>query len=133
LSWFSAELEYEWLNGFKARVAGQEVLFLKGQNVTGNLKFHIIPVGPVQPNLCVGFGGMQYRVNDQLGLGLSHQQWAFAGRLGGGLDIYLTKHFLINGEGTVILTTHDITAPTSRQSLTGLYYVSTEAGFQYRF
>jgi hypothetical protein len=28
---------------------------------------------------------------------------------------------------------NDITSPTSRQSLTGLYYVSTEAGFQYRF
>jgi hypothetical protein len=38
------------------------------------------------------------------------------------------KHFLINGEGTVILTANDITSPTSRQSLTGLYYASTEAG-----
>src|SRR5262249_9620465 len=124
---------YEWLNGFKANSGGQEVLLLKGQNVTGNLKFHIIPVGPVQPNLCVGFGGMHYRANDQLGLGLSHQQSAFASRLGGGLDIYLTKPFLINGEGTVILTSNDIASPTSRQSLTGLYHVSTEAGFQYRF
>ena len=55
------------------------------------------------------------------------------GVLVGRLDVYLTKHFLINGEGTVILTTNDITSPTSRQSLTGLYYLSTKAGFQYRF
>jgi hypothetical protein len=64
---------------------------------------------------------------------LSRWSTPLMGVLVGRLDVYLTKHFLINGEGTVILTTSDITSPTSRQSLTGLYYLSTEAGFQYRF
>jgi hypothetical protein len=133
LSWFSTEVEYEWLNGFDASFNGQDLLRIKGQNVTGNMKFHFIPVGPVQPNFLVGFGGMEYKVEDRIGAGRTQSQWAWATKLGGGLDIYMTKHFLFNAQGSVVLTTNDITDPTSSESVTGLYYVSAQAGFQYRW
>jgi hypothetical protein len=133
LSWLSTEVDYEFLNGFQAKVAGQDALLFKGHAVTGDLKFHFIPVGPVQPNFLIGFGGMKYSVRDELGLGLKGGQWAFAARLGGGIDFYLTRHFLLNVEGSAVLTTNDITNPTSRESVTGLYYFSTQFGLQYRW
>jgi len=132
-SWFSTEVDYEFLNGFKAEVAGSDALRFKGHAVTGDMKFHFIPVGPIQPNVLVGFGGMKYMINDDLGLGLKSGQWAFAARLGGGIDFYLTHHFLLNVEASAVLTTNDITDPTSTKSLTGLYYFSTQFGIQYRW
>jgi hypothetical protein len=133
LSWLSTGVEYEFLNGFEAKVAGKEALLFKGHTVTGDLKFHFIPKGPVQPNILLGFGGMKYTIKDQLGLGLTGGQWAFAARLGGGVDFYLSRHFLLNAEGSAVLTTNDITDPTSRESVTGLYYFSTQFNFQYRW
>ena len=132
-SWLSTEVEYEFLNGFEAKVAEQDALLFKGHAVGGNLKFHFIPVGPVQPNVLIGFGGMKYSITDELGLGLKGGQWAFAARLGGGIDFYLSRHFLLNVQGSAVLSTNDITDPTSAESVTGLYYFSTQFGFQYRW
>ncbi len=133
LSWLSTGIDYEFLNGFQAKIAGRDALLFKGHVVTGDLKFHFIPKGPVQPNILIGFGSMKYAIKDELGLGLSGGQWAFAARLGGGVDFYLTRHFLLNAEGSAVLTTNDITNPTSLESVTGLYYFSTQFNFQYRW
>jgi hypothetical protein len=132
-SWISTEGHYEFLNGFDAKVNGRDALHFKGTAVTGDFKFHFIPKGPVQPNFLIGIGGMKYTVNDELNLGLKGGQWAFAGRLGAGIDFYFTRHFLMNVEGSAVLTTNDITNPTAKTSVTGLYFFSTQFGFQYRW
>jgi hypothetical protein len=113
-------------------VLGIEVIRVKGHTLTGNVKVPI-PLGPVQPYALGGIGATRYTVEERLGLGLSFSEWAFAGRLGGGLDLYLTRSFLLNGAVTLILTTHDVNNPTERENITALYYAGAQFGFQYRF
>jgi hypothetical protein len=135
------EGQYEWVSGFDF-VGTQDVppLFQKGDTlarlqshtVTANLKL-LLPIWRIQPYLLAGIGGAYYVIDDKTGFGAGGDEWAFAGRVGVGGDLYLTKNLLAFVEVSGVLTTLDITAPTTSQSLTGLYYLSTQLGLQWRF
>jgi opacity protein-like surface antigen len=133
LSWLAAELEYEWTSGFEAKGAGgAKLLSLEGNILTLNGKL-ILPTGRVQPYLLAGFGGTAFSVTDQARLGLKVSGTGAAARLGGGLDIYVTPHIVLNLGADVVGTTNNLSQATRARSQTGLDYVSTQLGLQYRW
>jgi outer membrane protein W len=141
LSWLALEAQYEWVAGLDfvatqdlGPVAGKgdTLARLQSHTVTANLKL-LLPIWRIQPYLLAGIGGAYYVIDDKTGFGAGGDEWAFAGRVGVGGDLYLTKNLLAFVEVSGVLTTLDITAPTTSQSLTGLYYLSTQLGLQWRF
>lgn len=133
LSWLAAELEYEWTSGFEVKGAGgAKLLRLEGNILTLNGKV-ILPTGRVQPYLLAGFGGTAFSVTDQARLGFKVSGTGAAGRLGVGVDIYVTPHIVLNLGADVVLTTNDLSQASQLRSQTGLDYVSTQLGLQYRW
>jgi len=115
----SAELEFEWLEGFDLNVAGAEV---EAWALTANAKGHLM-TGRIQPFLLVGLGIMQAEI-DGAGVFGDPKQEGFAARFGGGVDVYATENFVVSVGADYVLPTGD---------LDGLDYVALQWGFQYRF
>ena len=126
------EAGYEWVRGFVGTARDIQLVRFTGNTFTGNIKL-FIPLGPIQPNVLAGIGATRYAAEDQLGLGLSSSSWAYAIRLGGGVDVYLTRHFLLNGTVTVLLSSHDFDDYATIENLSAMNYVAAQFGFQYRF
>ncbi len=132
--WFSAEVEVEWLDGFKSDASGADALgplFSKIDFepvvVTANMKGYIL-TGRYQPFLLVGGGVMTAEAKLQSpappGVRRSITDTEFAMRFGGGIDFYATKNVVVSLEADYVL-------PVS--SLSDLDYISIGWGFQYRF
>ncbi len=71
------------------------------------------------------------KLEDKLGFGLSKSTTDFAGRLGVGIDVYLTSHVLLTAGASAVLTTTDISV--AGQKIEPIFYVGGQAGVQYRF
>ncbi|MAI78444.1 MAG: hypothetical protein CL917_05870 [Deltaproteobacteria bacterium] len=132
LSWLAFEAEYEWLHAMKLESQGFEIGDFKPNTVTGNLKL-IIPTWRIQPYLLLGAGVAIWNID---GDGHSQSSTGFAGRVGLGLDTYLSKHWVFNIEATGVLNTNDIDPSeieVDLDTISHLYYVSISAGIVYRF
>ncbi len=129
LPFLAVEAQYEWMAGFD--VTGLPVaadVEIDGHTLTGNLRF-FVPVWEVHPYVLTGIGVTRYKID--LGpLGRADQD-RFAGRLGGGLDMYLTEHVVVNFEATALLTLNDL--EFDQGSITSLHYLSASVGLMYRF
>ena len=86
----------------------------------------------VQPYALAGVGAL-YATNtcklngvalDCLTAGISDDETAFAGKFGGGLDVYLSPHVALNGELAYVMPTQD---------LSGFRYLSYTASLVFRF
>ncbi len=135
LSFLAVEAQYEWLNDFKIDTAPSNAIpdvSIIGHTLTGNVKLYI-PIRRIQPYFLAGFGFTSYKF-EASGVG-SRTDTYFAGRLGGGLDVYLTKKWAINAEATALLTASDLgDLPNNVSgSLNGLHYISASLGLMYRF
>ena len=137
-SWFAAEIQYEWIDAFDVDLAAVGLPIgaasLEAQTVTLNGRL-IAPIWRTQPYLLVGVGGAFYDFKDNTAgniLGGSGDRTGFAGRVGGGLDVYLTQNLVLNAEATVLLTTEDFHTPAAGD-LDDLYYLSVGAGLRYQF
>ena len=131
-SWLAFEAQYEWVQSMDLKLLGVDLGDFKPNTVTGNLKF-FIPVWRIQPYIILGAGVALWDIE-----GSTHSQSStgFAGRLGLGLDSYLTKHWVFNIEATGVLNTNDIDPSEISVDLTDLshlYYFSISAGITYRF
>jgi len=140
LSWLALEAQYEWVHGldFVAKqdlgpIGGQgdTLVRLQSHVVTANLKF-LLPIWRIHPYLLAGIGGAFYDVDDRTPFGLGGSESAFAGRVGVGGDLYITKNLLAFIEVSGLLTTLDITDPLNN-NYSSLHYLSTQLGLQYRF
>ena len=130
---FSAEVEVEWLNGFDSDVSAPgfgkiDTIDIEPVVVTANMKGYIL-TGRYQPFLLVGGGVMTAKggkVRDTVGPGLSLTERAngFAMRFGGGIDLYVTKHVVVNVGVDYVLPFDD---------LKDLDYISIGWGIEYRF
>ena len=129
---FSAEVEVEWLDRFKADVSASgsdkiATVDLEPVVVTANIKGYLL-TGRYQPFLLVGAGLMtaEAKLRDTAGMGLSasERDTDFAARFGGGIDLYATKHVVLSVEAEFVLPTGDVK---------DLDYISIGWGFQYRF
>jgi opacity protein-like surface antigen len=137
-SWFTAEVQYEWIDPFDVDLSGVGIPIgsasLEAQTVTLNGRL-IAPTWRTQPYLLVGIGGAFYDFTDNtVGniLGGSDSKTGFAGRTGGGLDVYLTKSLVFNAEANVLLTTENFNTPAAGE-LDDLYYLSVGVGLRYQF
>ncbi len=144
VSWFAAELQYEWVDAFevRARALGfpaRRVFDIEGHTLTLNTKW-IAPFSRTQPYLLVGAGYALYESNVNSSLGSvgsllpdnGGKQGGFAGRVGAGIDLYATRHIVVNAEVSGLITTQDFSKP-DRGSIDELWYLSAGLGLQYRF
>ncbi len=139
--WAGGEVHFEWLEGFDVKLDGLAIGTADGWALTLDGKFY--PLAALedrlpalarrfQPFATVGFG---YLTLDAFG-----KEWDFAGRLGGGLDVYVTRNIVISVDATYVLPTSDSLCagfddlPTAA-SCKGddLDYLSVGWGLLYRF
>jgi len=131
LGFLAIEGQYEWLDGFDMQLAGGDIGTLSAHVLTGNAKLYI-PIWRVQPYLLAGLGGSWHRFQGVgIASGVDVSDSAFAGRVGGGVDLYLTRSLVLNAEATALLTTQDLSAGAT--ALDKLHYLSFGVGLQYRF
>jgi opacity protein-like surface antigen len=129
---FSAEVEFEWVDGFDADISQSGVgkvakVDIEPIVVTANIKGYLL-TGRYQPFLLVGGGFMRAdeKVRDTaaaLGLSGSDHTTRFAARFGGGVDVYATRHIVVTAEAGYVLPTGSLEYD----------YVTIGMGLQYRF
>lgn len=140
-SFIAFELQYEWIDNFKTEVTSpafsgaKATIDITGHALTLNTKL-IAPLWRIQPYLLVGAGYALYdsdtnSVAKALGI-KGGDESGFAGRLGGGIDWYLTRNLVLATDVTVLLTTQDFKQPDTGD-VDNLYYLSMSAGLQWRF
>jgi hypothetical protein len=137
LSFLAIEAQYEWLDGIDISApAFGPIGTYEPDVLTGNLKL-ILPTWRLQPYALAGIGIASWDIDFAPNTFLADTSGTgFAFRGGGGLDIYLTEHLVLNTEGTAVLNTQDFTIPSTvgvNTLQTNLYYFSLSAGFTYRF
>ena len=132
-SWFSLEAEYEWLDRMNASLGGVNVGSLQMQSATANLRL-IAPLGRFQPYFLLGAGAIFLNVDTPFNtLQVDHS--AFAGRVGLGLDVYLTENVLLNVGAEGLLSPAEVKLNTGSGSVSenGIGTVTFQAGLGFRF
>ncbi len=133
LPFLAAEFEYEWIDEFDIKALGTTVASIETQAFTANLKW-IVPTWRIQPYLLTGIGVARFKLTDKVNpppLKVSETTTDFAGRLGAGVDVYLTKHILLTVGASAVLTAIDF-GPSGNE-VDNIFYVGGQAGIQYRF
>ncbi len=125
------EFHFEWIEGFD--VGGLEAIgFPAGSSAeietfvySANAKLFLL-TGRVQPFALAGTAVMETDTKTRVpGLGSrTTSEDAFALRLGGGIDAYLTRNVLLSLDATYVIPTGDAD---------DLDYLSLSGGLQYRF
>jgi len=132
LSFLSTELQYEGVKGYDVELAGIDTFRMDSHTLTVNAKLHL-PIWRIQPYLVTGIGFTHYDIHDDFELE-GGGSFALGGRVGGGLDLYLTSNLVIYGEVSVMLTKgameeKGIPGP----SIDPMHYLSAQIGLIYRF
>jgi opacity protein-like surface antigen len=131
-SFLGAELQYEGVKGYDIEIAGADTFRMDSHTLTVNAKLHL-PIWRIQPYLLGGVGFTHYDIHDDFELE-DGGSFTFSGRVGGGLDLYLTKSLVINGEVTVMLTNGEmVELDTAGPLIDPLHYLSAQIGLIYRF
>jgi opacity protein-like surface antigen len=120
---FSAEAEFEWLDSFDLTVGGEDVFEIETWIVTGNAKGYLL-TGSIQPFALVGVGAMGVEENDSVGAGLSQSATDLAFRFGAGVDLYLTRRFVMDLGVDYVYATGGVK---------NFDYISVGFALQYRF
>jgi len=132
--WLAAELEYEWLDGFTNKIHGQNVATLQPQVIMLNGRFLYPAWGRFQPFAQLGIGAAVWQTRDRSGVGAGLESTAagVAGKVGLGIDAYLTEHWLAT-LGLDITLTSAVVENSIGGDLKNLFYVPIQFGVQYRF
>jgi opacity protein-like surface antigen len=128
---FGAELEIDWHIPFDVDYAYSDIGIgdaeWKPLVITANMKGYLFK-SRFQPYAVLGIGVMtgEIDVDENFGLGLSRSErmTGFAARFGGGGEMYITKHIVLNAEIRYVLPTGDVS---------GFDMISFGWGIQYRF
>ena len=132
-SWFALEAEYEWLDRMNASLDGVHVGSLQMQSATANLRF-IVPLRRFQPYFLLGAGAIFIDVDTPFST-LTVDHSAFAGRVGLGLDVYLTENVLVNVGAEGLLSPAEVRLNTGSVDVSenGIGTVTFQAGLGFRF
>jgi len=132
LRWLALDAEYEYLHDFGVKAEGVHLADLRAQTITANLRF----IGPwrFQPYFLLGAGATLFSLNDDAVPGLEVDHSSFAGRIGVGLDTYLTRNLVIAVGADTVLTTAQVHDPVfSGDTSSTLSYVAVHMGIDLRF
>ena len=133
LSWFAAEVEYEYLNNFEVSVDGVRLADLRAQTISGNVRF-IVPLRRFQPYLCLGAGATLFSLVNNSVPGLEVDDSSFSGRVGVGIDVYATRNIVLGVGADAVLSTAEVKDPFfSGDTSSSLSYVALHFGIDYRF
>jgi opacity protein-like surface antigen len=136
LSFVATELQYEYIDSFQidVDVPADSRLELTGHVATLNLKL-VLPTWRIQPYLLLGIGAAFYSAEGSvLSTNLfENDEWVLAGRVGAGIDFYLTRHLVLNVAATTVLTADEISEDFNLTDMGGLNYVAVQGGLQIRF
>ena len=132
-SWFAVEAEYEWVDDLDIDLFGANIGSLGVQSATANLRF-IVPTWRFQPYLLLGGGVLWLDLDNRFGL-LDVDDSAFAGKVGVGIDVYLTRNIVLNAGAEALLTNAEVSlaTPFGTASQRGLGAVTFQFGVAYRF
>lgn len=141
LSALAVELHYEWVDDYDIDLRDTlspvtSTISLAQHTLTANAKVYL-PFWRVQPYILAGVGFQQLEADGAVQLGrLSLQQKysdiVLAGRVGLGLEVYLTEHIAVFGEGLAVLTDTEIQLQDG-SDIENLFYAGGSAGLVYRF
>jgi len=129
-SWFALEGEYEWMGEYKVRFGGLDLGHINAQAATVNLRL-IGPFGRFQPYLLLGAGALFIGTNDRFNA-LDVESPSFAGRVGLGLDVFVTQHLYLNFGAEGVLSPAKVSLGTIA-STHGAGAVDIQAGLGWRF
>lgn len=121
--YIAAEVLFEYYPEFELEAVGTTFAEADGFTFMLNAKGYPLD-GQFQPYIVVGIGILDAELEDTLGAGLSEDETDFTARFGGGIDIYMTRSILINGEIAYYLPSGD---------LDEFDFLTIMAGIQYRF
>jgi opacity protein-like surface antigen len=123
----SAEVDFLWLTSAKIEITQnkdtEDIVKVETLNLTGNIVGYIL-TGRLQPFVFAGGGLMHFDTKDKLNLGITTEGDNFAGRFGGGIDVYFNEHIVGVAKGGYVL-------PTGNAD--GLDFVFWSVGLEYRF
>ncbi len=132
------EVHYEWISEYDVELnlggpANIGKVGVEHHTLTGNVRLNI-PIGRVQPYVLAGLGFQRIETDATIaGLGIRDrdQSTSVAGRVGAGIEIYLTEHVALFGEGLVVLTNHEI--DLGNQDFDHIFYGGGAGGLTFRF
>ena len=142
LRYLAAEVQYEWAPEIETKLQGATIGKTETQVITANLRL-IAPFSSLQPYLLTGIGVARYQI-ESFPIDINNTNpnkpvppssvppysketdWELAGRLGAGLDMYVTQHLVANIEISGVLS--------KKKLLDERWpYISVSGGLQYRF
>jgi outer membrane protein W len=136
LPFLATELQYEYIDSFQIDVdsPANSTLDLSGHVATLNLKL-VLPTWRIQPYVLLGIGAAFYTTEGRvLNTNLfENDEWVLAGRVGVGIDFYLTRHLVLNVAATTVLTADDVSEDFNLTDVGGLNYLAVQGGLQIRF
>jgi hypothetical protein len=121
--WFAAEAIVEYADKFgpnRARSVAPDISLLSS---TVNAKF-IVPVERFQPYLELGAGFLYANTGSGFFNSISDEDFGFAGRLGAGIDLYLTRNVSLFVDNSWTMST---------DNAEDLYFYSLGGGARYNF
>lgn len=134
------EGQYEWVREWEMKTKREQCAQADAQIFTGNLRV-FAPFDAVHPYLVGGAGAGRFESRSRIvrfdtsglndcnptpGMAGSQDDWELAVRLGGGLDVYLTRHVTFNLEVSTIYTPDEVWDEE-------FPFVSISGGLGYRF
>jgi hypothetical protein len=126
------EAQYEWMHGISASVLGVPIGTYKPHTLTANLKLYL-PISRFQPYL-LGGAGVGFWKFESIYPGIpTIDTTGFAGRVGLGLDLYLTEKIVLNFESAGVLNTANFDFQSINVIQENLFYLSISGGLIYRF
>lgn len=141
LSILAVELQYDWVGDYDVDIdvpgLTTETLQVEVEQhtITANARLNIT-IGPVQPFLLAGVGIQHVEAEGEGLLGTlivrdDTDQTVLAGRIGAGVEVYLTDHLGVTAEGLVVLTDEGIAV--SGFEVDNVFYAGAALGLTYRY
>lgn len=121
--WLAAEAIVEYADRFGPNAPNATADDLSFVSTTVNGKF-IVPVQRFQPYLEAGFGFLYANDGEGFRNAVEDRDFGFAGRLGAGIDFYLTRHISIFVDNSWTMST---------DNTEDLYFYSLGGGARYNF